>query len=337
MSRVVIPERPSARRAISFALSVGLIASVVSIPVAAQDLPPCDGDRSTQCTLPSWSASPVRDVPSLFGEVEDVAWVEDEQGDAPAGGLDILGVGVGRVRVEAPAAVRGADGLLKQGKAKKAVPSGEAVLVRVLLDKAPSETSGGHASVHLATDIDGSRGNNVPAGIARPDYPFAGSENVYSLTWASTTGKTRLLSSDLAKAWYEDKTPCAANWAEPTVLDFLIAPKSLGDGFRIITHAAGSEGGYDTVSWGPAAIPVDGTVGLVPVCHEGSISVQPFVVGRLNEGGQTVRDVEAQASWRGGARIPVDETVRSALEAYIAANDEDGDGRIGLPAWDNLF
>jgi hypothetical protein len=61
------------------------------------------------------------------------------------------------------------------------------------------------------------------------------------------------------------------------------------------------------------------------------------VVGRLNEGGQTVRDVEAQASWRGGARIPVDEAVRSALEAYIAANDEDGDGRIGLPAWVNLF
>ena len=191
-----------------------------------------------------------------------MAWVEDEQGDAPAGGLDILGVGVGRVRVESPAAVRGADGLLKQGKAKKAVPSGEAVLVRVLLDKAPSETSGGHASVHLATDIDGSRSNNVPAGIARPDYPFAGSENVYSLTWASTTGKTRLLSSDLAKAWYEDKTPFAASWAEPTVLDFLIAPKSFGDGFRIITHAAGSEGGYDTASWGPAAIPVDGTVGL---------------------------------------------------------------------------
>ena len=40
--------------------------------------------------------------------------------------------------------------------------------------------------------------NNVPAGVARPDYPFAGSENIYSLTWAATTGKTRLLASDLA-------------------------------------------------------------------------------------------------------------------------------------------
>ena len=49
------------------------------------------------------------------------------------------------------------------------------------------------------------------------------------------------------------------------------------------------------------------------------ISAEPFVVGRLNEGGQTVRDVEAQASWRGGARIPVDDRIRPALEAGIGA------------------
>ena len=337
MSRVVIPERPSARRAISFALSLGLLASVVSTPVAAQDVPSCDGERTTECRLPDWSDSPARDVPSLFGEVQGAAWVADEPGDAPEGGLDILGVGVGRVSIDDPAAVRSADGLLKLGKVKKAVPSGEAILVRVLLDRAPSDMPGGHASVHLATDIDGSRSNNVPAGIARADYPFAGSENIYSLTWASTTGKTKLHASDLAKAWYQDKTPFAASWAEPTVLDFLVAPKSFGDGFRIITHSAGSEGGYDIVSWGPAAVPTDGTVGLVPVCHEGSISAEPFVVGRLNEGGQTVRNVEAQASWRGGARIPVADGVRPALETFIAENDEDGDGRVGLQTWVNLF
>jgi len=207
----------------------------------------------------------------------------------------------------------------------------------VLLDSAPQDILDGHASVHLTTDVDGSRSNNVPAGIARPDYPFAGSENVYSLTWASTTGKTKLLASDLAKSWYKDKTPFAASWSEPTVLDFLVAPKSFGDDFRVVTHASGDEGGYDLASWGPAALPTDGTVGLVPVCHESSISAEPFTIGRLNEGGQMVRNVDARASWRGGARIPVDETVRPALETWLEANDEDGDGRAGLRTWVNLF
>lgn len=336
MSRVVIFERPSARRAISLALSVGLLASVVT-PASAQDLPSCDGERTAECVLPDWSASPVRDLPSIFGRVEGVAWIEDERGDAPEDGLDILGVGVGRVRIEDPAPVRSADGLLKLGRAKKAVPAGEAVLVRVALDRAPSEVAGGHAGIHLATDIDGSRSNNVPAGIARPGYPFAGSENIYSLTWASTTGKTKLLSSDLAKAWYKAKDPFATSWAEPTVLDFLVAPKAFGDGFRVITYTAGSEGGYDSVGYGPGPVPTDGRVGLVPVCNEGSILAEPFIVGRLSENGQTVRNVEAAASWRGGARIPMDQQLRPALEALIADRDDDGDGRIGLPTWVNLF
>ncbi len=271
MSRVVIPERLSARRAISLALSVGLLTSVVVTPASAQDLPSCDGERTSDCVLPDWSASPVRDLPSIFGRVDGVAWIEDERGDAPEDGLDILGVGVGRVRIDDPAPVRAADGLLKLGRAKKAVPAGEAVLVRVVLDRAPSEVAGGHAGIHLATDIDGSRSNNVPAGIARPDYPFAGSENIYSLTWASTTGKTKLLSSDLAKAWYKAKDPFAASWADPTVLDFLVAPQAFGDDFRVITYAAGSEGGYDTVGYGPGPVPADGRVGLVPLCLEGSI------------------------------------------------------------------
>ena len=337
MSRVVNPERHSARRAISLALTVGLLVSATVVPSAAQDLPSCDGERTADCVLPDWSASPVGDLPSIFGEIEGVAWVEDETGDAPEGGLDILGVGIGRVQIDDPGSVRAADELLKLGKAKKAVPAGEAILVRVLLDRNPSDVAGGHASVHLATDIDGSRSNNVPAGIARPDYPFAGSENIYSLTWASTTGKTKLLSSDLAKAWYQAKDPFATHWAEPTVLDFLVAPKAFGDGFRVITHAAGSQGGYDIADYGPAPVPTDGRVALVPVCHEGSISAEPFVIGRLSESDQTVRNVEAPASWRGGARIPVDEAVRPALKALIADGDEDGDGRVGVPTWVNLF
>jgi hypothetical protein len=337
MSRVVLPVRPSARRAISLLLSLGLLASVASNPAVAQGLPACDAQRTTECRLPSWSASPVRDVPSLFGEIEGVAWIEDEPGDAPEGGLDLLGVGIGRVAIDDPAPIRDAQDLLKLGRAKKAVPSGEAILVRVLLERAPEAVTGDHASVHVATDLDGSRSNNVPAGIARPDYPFAGMENIFSLAWASTTGKTRLLSSDLAKAWYKDKTPFAASWAEPTVLDVLVAPKSFGDGFRVVTYAAGSQGGYDDVSWGPVALPTSGTVGLVPVCQEASISVEPFVIGRLNERGQTVRDVEAQASWRGGARIPVEEGDRRAIEAFIEAGDEDGDGHASVPTWVNLF
>ncbi|MEX1336403.1 MAG: hypothetical protein AB1Z66_14015 [Candidatus Limnocylindrales bacterium] len=336
MSRVVISERTSVRRAISCALSVGLLGSVVATPVAAQDVPPCDGERTTGCVLPGWAASPVGDVPSLFGGIEGVAWIEDPAGDAPAGGVDILGVGIARVDIDDPAAVRKSKGLLKLGKAKRAVRPDESVLVRVSLDRPPSEVSGGHASVHLATDIDGSRSNNVPAGIARPDYPFAGSENVYSLTWAATTGKTRLLASDLAKAWYKDKAPFAASWATPTVLDFLVRPQALGDGLRLITHAAGDDGGYDVAAWGPAAVPVDGVVGLVPVCHESSIVAQPYVIGRLRQGGQTVRNVDAPASWRGGASIPVDEAVRPSLEAWIEANDDD-DGRARLATWVNLF
>ncbi len=50
-----------------------------------------------------------------------------------------------------------------------------------------------------------------------------------------------------------------------------------------------------------------------------------------------MRNVEAAASWRGGARIPLDRQLRPALEALIADRDEDGDGRIGLPTWVNLF
>jgi hypothetical protein len=170
-----------------------------------------------------------------------------------------------------------------------------------------------------------------------PANPFAGSGDVYSLTWASTTGKTRLLGSDLAKGWYKDKGPFAASWAAPNVLDILVRPQAFGDGFRVATHTAGAQGGFDSVSVGPNAIPADGRLNLVPTCVEGSIAVQPFVVKRLVENGQTLRNVEARASWRGGATVPIDDSTRTALEGVIAAADEDGDGRIGLASTVNLF
>ena len=123
MSRVVPSERRSARRAVSLTLSLGLLVAVASAPAVAQDLPACDGDRTADCVLPS-----------LFGEIQEVAWIEDDEADAPEGGLDILSVGIGRVQIDEPASIRTADGLLKLGKAKKAVPAGAAVLVRVELD-----------------------------------------------------------------------------------------------------------------------------------------------------------------------------------------------------------
>jgi hypothetical protein len=169
------------------------------------------------------------------------------------------------------------------------------------------------------------------------DSPFAGTQDIYSLTYASTTGKTRLLASDLARGWYGDKGPYAASWAAPGVLDVLLRPQAFGDGFRVVTYVSGSDGGYDTVTLGPALIPSNGRVGLVPVCVEGSISGRPYTVDRLVENGQTLRNVEAPASWRGGARLPLDQSSRGALETLIAATDDDGDGRVALPVTVSLF
>ena len=319
------------------ALSAGLLVGSIGAPVGAQDLPRCDDERTYDCVLPDWSDAPGRDIPSLFGEVDGVVWVDDPASEVFPAGLEILGVGLGRVDITDPGPIRDSEGLLKLGKVKKAVRAGPGVLVRIVLDRPPDEVEGGHWGVHVATDIDGSRSNNAPTGVAAPGSPFAGSQDIYSLTWASTTGKTRLLGSDLAKRWYRDKTPFAASWAAPNVLDVLIAPEAFGEGFRVITYVEGDEGGYDSVSIGPAAVPVDGRVGLVPTCIEGSIRAEPFVVRRLVENGQTLRDVEAPASWRGGATLPLDETTRAALAALITASDVDGDGRISLASTVSLF
>ena len=342
MSRVVTLARPPLRRAAAVVVSTVLVVGAMALPVVAQDLPtaPCSAERSHDCWLSDWTGADHSDIPSLFGEVEGITWVEDAAGDAPEGGLDILAAGIGRVTIDDPASVRKTAGVRKQGKIKKAVPAGTSLLVRIVLDRALDDVPGGHASVHVATDVNGSRTSNVPSGVAAPDFPFAGSQDVYSLTWASTTGKTRLLNSDLAKAWYKAKDPFAAGWAAPNVLDLLIKPSAFGEDFRVITHAAGGAGGYDTLTLGPAAIPTDGRVGLLPACIEGSIMAEPFVVSRLVENGQVVRNVEAQASWRGGASVPLDGKARAALADLIAAGDDDGpegDDRITVPAWVNLF
>jgi len=337
MSRVVSLLRPGARRAIAFGLSLGLLSAVAGVPASAQDLPGCEGDRTSDCILPDWSDAIQRDIPSLFGDPVGRVWISAPQGDTAPAGLDILGVGIAEVDIADPEPIRTSDELLKLGKVKKAVSGGPGVLVRIVLDRSVSEIESGHAGVHVATDIDGSRSNNAPTGVKDPGNPFAGTQDIYSLTHATTTGKTRLLGSDLARGWYKDKGPFAASWAAPNVLDVLVSPEAFGDGFRVITFVSGDEGGYDSVSIGPSMIPASGQVGLLPSCVEGSISGQPFTVNRLVENGQTLRNVEAPASWRGGVRFPLDEASRRALEAIVAAADEDGDGQIGLPATVSLF
>jgi hypothetical protein len=345
MSRVVDRLRIRHQQALTvLALGTMVVAGSVA-SAAAQELEACSGERIHDCVLADWSGAEPGGIVSVFGKVEPIAWVEDELGDAPAGGLDILAAGVGKVVIDEPEAVRETPGLRKLGKIKKAVPRGTAYVVRIVLDRAPEDVPGGHASIHVATDVDGSRSNNVPSGIAAPDNPFAGSQDVYSLTWASTTGKTRLLNSDLAKAWYKGKDPFATAWAAPGVLDVLIRPSTMGEGFRVITHAAGGEGGYDWLALGSAAIPVSGQVGLVPVCLEGSIVAEPFAVPRLVENGQVVRDVEARASWRGGFAVPVSDEERERLAGFIAERAaEEAElgadavpGRTTIPTWVNLF
>ncbi len=339
MSRVPSVASARVRRALGWAASVALLAGSLGVPVVAQDLPACGDERAYDCRLPDWSDAVDGDLPSLFGQVQGIVWLDDLEGDAGPGGLDILGVGLGRVDIADPGAIRGSDELLKAGKRKKAVSGGPGVLVRIVLDRPLDQVDANHSGVHVATDVDNSRSNNAPTGVAAPDSPFAASQDIYSLTWASTTGKTALLASNLAKGWYGAKTPFAAAWAAPNVLDMLFTPERFGQGFRVITHVDGDGDGdrYDSVSFGVGPIPSDGRVALVPTCIEGSISAEPFMVEQMVENGQTLRDVEAPASWRGGASLPVDDDTRSALGALIEANGAEADGWIGIPSTVSLF
>jgi hypothetical protein len=318
---------------VSLALLSG---GILSQPASSQDLPNCDTETTSDCALPDWSGSIAEDIASPFGVVDGVVWYDDARGDSAPGGLDILGVGVGRVEIEDAAAIRESDSLLRVGSRKKAVSSGPHLLVRVVLDRPIDQIEDGHSGLHVATDIDRSRSNNAPAGVGSADNPFNGSQDVYSLTYAATTDSTKLLDTDLSRQWYKGKGPSAAMWAAPDVLDLLIAPKSFGDGFRVMTFVSGAEGGYDIAALGPVAIPSDGRVGVVPVCIEASISTDPFTVGRVVENGQRLRNVIAPASWRGGATFRVDGADRAALDALVAAADDAG-GRVLLPSTVSLF
>jgi hypothetical protein len=273
----------------------------------------------------------VAQTPSPFGPVEGTVWLEDPPGDTPPGSLDVLAVGIGSVDVADPGALRDADWLLKLGRAKQAVRPGSNVLVRVVLDRPLSEISEGHAGIHVATDRDRSRSNNAPAGVGEGEQPFAGSEDVASVVYATTTGATSLLDSDLAQGWYEDDDEFAAAWAAPAVLDLLFRPEALGDGLSVVAFTSGTDG-YDVVSLDPAAIPLDGTVGLRPLCLEASLTGQPYVVRRLTENGQTLRDVETPSSWLAGASFRPDETTLEALRDFVSAADDDADGRVAVRA-----
>ncbi len=337
MRRVVRLVRSSGSPILTVAAMLAVLASALSgVPAVAQGSPPCEAAPTGPCVLQDWSGAPDGAVASPFGAVDGVVWFDDSRGDAPPAGLDIRSVGLGRVDISDPAAIRKSDDLLKLGGRKKAVTSGPHVLVRVVLDRPLSEIDAGYAGVHVATDIDRSRSNNAPAGVGTTGNPFAGMQDVYSLTYAATTGKSKLLRSDLAKRWYKAKGPFAAMWAAPNVLDIVVAPQDFGDDFRVVTFVSGADGGYDRADLGPAPIPSDGRVQDVASCIEASISTQPFTVRRLVENGQTLRDVEAPASWRGGGRFPADGAELAALGALIAAAGS-ADGTVALDSTVSLF
>ncbi len=160
-------------------------------------------------------------------------------------------------------------------------------------------------------------------GWGRASSPSPAARTSTPSAYATTTGATTLLDSDLAKAWYEDDDEFAAAWAAPGVLDLLLRPDALGDGVAVVTYANGPDGGYDTLALGSGPIPLDGRVGLRPLCLEASLSGEPYVVERLVENGQTLRDVEAPGSWQGGAAFAAD---AQALEALRVVRRRRGRG-----------
>jgi hypothetical protein len=327
------------RRLVALAGAAGLLVSALgTAPAWAQELPACPPDAPpTECQLPAWAGAAQAEVPSPFGSVEGLVWLADPAADAPADVPDLRAIGIGRVDIADAGPLRDLEGLLKLGKAKQAVRPGPNVLIRVVLERPLAETAAGHASIHVATDRDRSRSNNAPAGVNAGPQPFAGLEDVASVAYASTTGQTTLLDSDLASGWYGDADPFAAAWASPTVLDVLLRPEAVGDSVSVVTYANGPDGGYDTLGLDGGPIPLDGAVGLRPACLEASLTAGPFVVRRLEEGGQVLRDVETPAAWVGGATLVPDAASLEALRAWVASTDDDGDGLVSLRADVNLF
>jgi hypothetical protein len=156
------------------------------------------------------------------------------------------------------------------------------------------------------------------------------------VTYAATTGATSLLDSDLARGWYEDDDAFAAAWAAPTVLDVLFRPEALGDGVDVVAFTSATDG-YDVVSLDPGPIPLDGAVGLRPLCLEASLTGRPYVVRRLTENGQTLRDVETPSSLRAGAAFRPDGTALQALRDLVGTADDDADGTVTIAARATLF
>jgi hypothetical protein len=258
--------------------------------------------------------------------------VTDPGGDAPAGGLDILAVGVGRVPVRDASSLRRAGDVLHVGNRRQAIRDGEALLIRTVLGSAPDAIPDGYAGVHVGTDVDGVRSNDAPSGVEAPSGPFAGLQEVYSFSVAAGE-EPDILFSDLARGWYKGKQAYVASRPAPEVVDILVRPEHFGETFRVATFTDTSAGGgYDVAGLGGilATIPLDGRVEAAPSCLEASVASEPFVVERLIENGQTFRDLETPRSWTGTARFALTDEERAALEALIATGDVDLDGAIDL-------
>jgi hypothetical protein len=329
-----------ARRTGTLLLLVALAAGVSTAPVAGQDgsddPPGCDGAAvpATGCRIGSWPADGAAALPSRFGRIEPGVWVTDPGGDAPAGGLDILAVGVGRVPVRDASALRRAGDVLRVGNRRQAIRDGQALLIRTVLGSAPDAILDGHAGGHGGTDVDGVSSNDAPSGVEAPAGPFAGLQEVYSFSVAAGE-EPDVLFSDLARGWYKGKQAFAASRPAPEVVDILVRPERFGESFRVATFTdTTAGGGYDVAGLGGilATIPLDGRVEAAPACLEASVASGPFVVERLIENGQTFRDLETPRSWTGTARFAVTDEERAALEALIATGDVDQDGAIDLTA-----
>ncbi|CAN5810015.1 hypothetical protein BH23CHL8_BH23CHL8_19330 [soil metagenome] len=308
------------------------LAFAFALPAAAQTGPSEDGlpacepaaPGASDCLLPGWPREGAALLPSLFGEIEPGlgVWVEGIAEEAPPGGLGVRAVGVTRVRVEDAAAVGDSPELLRKGGKRKAVPSGEGVLVRIVLDRPLDALDTAHAGVFVATDVDGVRSNNAPVGVAEPDGPFADFQHVFSVNAAPGRDGLAALHTDLSKRrWYRGSATFAAARPAPEVIDMLIAPQSFGDHLRVVTYVDAEDGGYVVTGLGPvrSPIPLDGRVGRLPSCVEGSISNEAFTVRRLVENGQAFRSIQTPRSWLGGATFRLSEDERRAIDGLIAA------------------
>jgi hypothetical protein len=248
-------------------------------------------------------------------------------------------MGVASVDVDGAKSLRSSGDVLVRGKAQKAIKGGEAVLVRVVLDQPLESLAAGHAGVFVATDADGGRSGNVPTAVEEPGGPFAGLQDVFSVHHVADGAVTELLQSDLGKGWYKGQDAFAVSSPAPGVLDFLLDRRDVGETVRGVTFAKAEESGYDVLTLGPgaAAVPLDGRVGALPLCLEGAISGRPYLVPRLEENGQDVRDIETPTSWLGGGVFRLGEADLAAVAGLFPEAGADGLRRVDLPSTATLI